>query len=121
MSELSDDDETNWWCDYCQRGKTGYPRLPTDCGITDTGGQLICDDCNAPTVTAVGLFEYDSKSVWLYYRGQRPPDTEMIHRTKAPKQHELLFEQSVDVPTATDKIEQYSDRESIILMPPFDE
>ena len=113
--------ELNWWCDHCQRGKTGYPSLPEELGVTDLGGELICDECNEPTITAVAQYDFPDELVWVYYRQEEPPAVETIHGSEVQKQHEHIFEEPVDVPTATETIEDLSDKETVTLVAPFKE
>jgi hypothetical protein len=129
MDDSLEDIEVELWCDYCQRGKSGYPSLPDDIELTDLGGVLICDGCDAETITAVAQYDrpdklaniYSNDSVWLYYRDEDPPPTEMIHGAKIRKRNEYRFDSPVNVPAATETIEELVDEESVTLVPPFDE
>ena len=115
------DDTFDWWCDYCQRGKTGYPSLPATVGVTDLGGELLCEECAAATITAVAQYDHRETSVWLYYRAEPPPPTERLDGTPAEKQAEHRFDPPVDVLTATETIEAIAEETPVTLVVPIDD
>lgn len=129
MDDSIEDIDVELWCDYCQRGKSGHPSLPDDIDLTDLGGVLICEECDAQTITAVAQYDcpdelvnlYSTDKVWLYYRDADPPPTEKLHGTEVQKRSEYRFDDPVTVPTATDEIKQQAGTENVTLVPPFDE
>lgn len=121
MPNSIDTSDWEWWCDYCLRGKQGYPSLPEDVEVEDIGGELLCDECAAATVTAVAQYNHSEETVWILYHHAKPPATETLHGTEFEKQDQHSLTEPVDVPTAIETIESYTDEESITLVPPFNE
>jgi hypothetical protein len=121
MPNSEEDADWNWWCDYCQRGKIGYQPLPDSMEVTDLGGELICEECSAPAITAVAQYDCSDERVWIYYRDNEPPAIETVQGKKAQKQDEHRFQEPVDVLTATDTIEEKADEDTLTLVPPYDE
>lgn len=111
-------DANEFWCDYCQRGKQGYKELPRDIGVTDRGGELVCDSCNRETVTAMGEYKFENDSIWEYFEGEPPEKTITIHGEPRECVTVYEFDDAVSIPVATERVEEINENETVTFLTP---